>query len=162
MESALPERVHRCEEQQANHIEILNGFAKNAHEQIATLQHRMNQLEQPSPSAPAFGGGAMPRTPGFDGRGAASPTQQFHIGSPISDPFNDRAPPSPAAMPQTSSNVPYFDPWARPASSQQAPNPHSVRTFVTTEWNASDKKVSKALTLFNGSPHSNTVIGMIG
>ena len=57
MQSALPERVHRWEAKQANHIGIFNGFAKNANDQIATLQHRMNQVEQAQANLPACGGG---------------------------------------------------------------------------------------------------------
>ena len=66
MESALPERVYRCEERQANQIQILNGFARTAAEQIATLQHRMNHLEQAPPNAPTFGTSSS-NAPAFGG-----------------------------------------------------------------------------------------------
>ena len=70
IEGALPERVHRCEERQANHIEILNGFARTASEQISTLQYRMNSLEGsvPAPGAAhpsAQPGGTYPSAPMF-------------------------------------------------------------------------------------------------
>ena len=146
LESALPERVHRCEERQANHIEILNGFARHANEQISTIQHRINTMETAQSQMPTFGGGAVP--------GA----QRFDIGSPISDVFQ-RQPP--AAVPQTPPPTPAFDPWANARPSQQPmPSPQPMpqtpmapmasHTFISKEWNVSDKKVLKALTLFDG------------
>ena len=145
LESALPERLHQCEGRQATHIEILNGFARNTSEQIASLQHRMNQVE----SAPSFGGGgATPQSPNF--AEPASPTQQFNIGSPISDPFNARASAPQNAQPRTQPNVPNVDPWASAAGRPSVPQSQPARTFNMKDWNASDKKVSKALTLFNG------------
>ena len=144
MESALPERIHRCEERQANHIEILNGFAKTAAEQISTLQHRMNQMEnqnagqsQPSASGP---------TPGFGGPNPVT-SQTFNIGSPISDPFNVR-PPSPQTPPQPS------DPWATYRQNPPMPQSNPSHVFIAKEWNVSDKKTSKAMNLFNGSAHA--------
>ena len=144
MEAALPERVHRCEERQANHIEILNGFARTAAEQNSTLQHRMNQLESqisgqsvPSASGP---------TPGFGGSNAQ---QTFNIGSPISDPFNMK-PPSPQTPPPTPPQP--ADPWA--AYRQNPYTPNSNSTFNAREWSVSDKKQSKAMSLFNGSAHA--------
>ena len=143
LENTLPERVHQCEARQANHIEILNGFAKNASEQVASLQHRMSQIEHP-PSFGAGGGGAT-HVP-------ASPQQQFDIGSPISDPFGGRTSASPQHM---SAGMPMQPPnMAAPSrpTYQSQPNyySHSAKTFVPKEWNVSDKKVSKALNLFNG------------
>ena len=144
MEAALPERVHRCEERQANHIEILNGFARTAAEQISTLQHRMNQLESPN-SGQAKSHPSGP-TPGFGGNNAQ---QNFNIGSPISDPFNMK-PPSPQTPPATPPQP--ADPWA---TYRQNPHmPKSNSTFNIREWNVSDKKQSKAMSLFNGSAHA--------
>ena len=127
----------------------------------------MNSVE----SAPNFGGAAPQSTgPNFGGAapqssgpaGGNAPTaQQFHIGSPMSDPlFGARAnvPQAPSSWSQQNgSNVPY-DPWSSAAGRTSAPpqappavnQMHSGRTFNTKEWNVSDKKVSKALTLFNG------------
>ena len=164
MESALPERVHQCEARQANHIEILNGFANNAGAQIATLQHRMNQVEQAQINLPTFGGGsAPPRSSNFDVPNSST-HQRFNIGSPISDTFQARTnepapsfvPPAPPGfggnMPQNSAHqmpahAPTSDPWASPSSRQGAP---PARSFNPRDWNVSDKKVSKALTLFKG------------
>ena len=155
MEAALPERVHRCEERQANHIEILNVFARNANEQISTLQHRMNQLEgqQAGQSQPHFGRGPTSgENSGFGGTNSA-PTQQYNIGSPISDPFNVKPPSSPVP-PQASAQP---DPWANQGNASyqsRMPDPNSAPTFIPKEWNVSDKKISKAMSLFNGSAHS--------
>ena len=80
LEGAIPERVHRCEERQAYHVEILNGFARNATEQIASLQHRVNGLEEQQ-QVPNFGGG--------QGGNPATTAQHFNIGSPISEPFSE-------------------------------------------------------------------------
>ena len=158
IEGAIPERVHRCEERQAYHVEILNGFARNATEQISSLQHRMNMVEEHQ-QVPNFGGG-----------NSSGNAQNFNIGSPISEPFQT-APP--AAASQTPPSAPTFDPWAnhRPnqtsahgttpqtppaptpdpwANSRPTQNQNSARTFAAREWNLSDKKVSKALTLFDG------------
>ena len=152
MEAALPERVHRCEERQANHIEILNGFAKTAAEQIATLQHRMNQLESQYSGQPQQKTSST--TPGFGGGGSSvfggpnqNNSQQFNIGSPISDPFNVK-PPSPQTPPQPT------DPWATYRQNPPTSHTNHASAFNVREWNVSDKKMSKAMTLFNGSAHS--------
>lgn len=101
--SVLPKRVHRCEDRQAYHIEFLNGFAKNAQEQIATIQYRLNGLEQAQANIPSFGGGPQAQT--------QHRTHFFDIGSPISDPFTNRHSVPPTGVRQ-SPEVPTFDPWA--------------------------------------------------
>ena len=109
LESSLPTRNQQVEERQANHIEILNVFSRQTSEQIATLQHRMNLVEQPPSQSPLFGGGAPPArhdaSPGHESTigggasfaGGASPApppsaQRFNIGSPLSDPQMGRPP----------------------------------------------------------------------
>ena len=85
-------------------------------------------------------------------------TNRFNIGSPISDPF---ASSTPAQAQNSPTRVPNFDPWAShtsnsnrfQSSQQQQPN-ISGRVFNPRDWNVSDKKVSKALTLFNGHAQS--------
>lgn len=89
LESAMPERVRRCEEQQAYHIEILNGSAKHYQEQIATIQHRLNDLEWAPANVQSFG------------EGAQAQTQHFDIGSPISDLLANRQSVPPTGVPQS-------------------------------------------------------------
>ena len=107
LEGAIPERVHRCEERQAYHVKILNGFANNATEQISSLQHRMNDVEEHQ-QVPNFGEG-----------NPATAAQIFNIGSPISEPFRT-APP--AAEPQTPPSAPSFNTWANHRPNQTSAN----------------------------------------
>ena len=95
LESALPERVHQCEARQASHIEILNGFARTVSEQIASLQHRMSQTENP----PSFGGRGIPPAAPMPETGYASPQQRFDVGSPLTDPSGHRSEPGTTGMP---------------------------------------------------------------
>ena len=83
---------------------------------------------------------------------------RFNIGSPISDPFASSTPAQTQASPP---RVPNFDPWASNASntngfqsSQQQQQTIPGRNFNPRNWNVSDKKVSKALTLFNENAQS--------
>ena len=55
LEHAIPERVHKCEEQQHNHVAIMSEFAQKVSEQVATLQHRMNTIETMQSQVPTFG-----------------------------------------------------------------------------------------------------------
>ena len=118
LEMALPDRVHRCEERQANHIEILNQLGRTAHEQISTLQHRMNTVEQLQSQAPNFGGGA-----GSNGNNGNVPTpQNFDIGSPLSGPPPARETPSTHDGAQDRPNVSSFDSAGPPLQHQTRPN----------------------------------------
>ena len=55
LEQALPKRVHKCKEQQNNHVGIMSEFAQRVSEQIASLQHRMNTVENAQAQVPTFG-----------------------------------------------------------------------------------------------------------
>ena len=74
----------------------------------------------------------------------------YNIGSPISDPFNSRANDQARTPTQIPPNAPTYDPWAAAANRQNPVPPRAPGSFNPREWNVSDKKVSKALTLFNG------------
>lgn len=118
IESALPERISKCEERQAGHSDIVSQLGRNAHEQISTLQHRMNTLEQLQSSIPSFGGGAR-RNAQYD---VTSP-QNFNIGSPVAGQVPAPEPSRPVDVPQThvpqnQPNVPIYDPWT-PAQPNQ-------------------------------------------
>ena len=185
MESAIPERLHRTEERQSNHIELVNQLSSFMNAQLDTMNTRVNNLEARPPhrdpgaqATPGFGGppreqatpgfGGPPRDPGAQaGFGRPDPVSRFDIGSPTpvtsSSPFAPTPAPSPAPtpnpfartqQPQTSA-VP--DPWAAHAARAARPEhptpPHNNpgANFNNREWSVSEKKVSKALTLFDGN-----------
>ena len=112
LERALPERLHKIEERQANHVELLNQISQFFTTQLETMNNRMSAVENSrSPKADTPGFGTSP--PNFD-IGSPPPGQ----GNPFE--FGKSPPPSPAATPTTHGGAPP-DPWAQRSAGSQDP-----------------------------------------
>ena len=148
LERALPERLHNCEARQANHIELVNQLSNYMNVQLAAVDERLKKLEDPRPGTPPPQGGG----------GGAQVPDQFNIGSPTPT-LGGNSPPQQPPQP---------DPWAesrwgdRTSAPQQSnrtsahhPNPPvnnpGAHVFNNRDWSVTEKKVSKALQLFDGS-----------
>ena len=63
MERALPERLHKIEERQANHVELLNQVSQFFTTQQEAMNQRMHTMQHgKSPKADTPGFGASPAT----------------------------------------------------------------------------------------------------
>ena len=94
--------------------------------------------------------GTRPRTPGF-GPEPKPAADRFSIGTPPQEPFAQERPPDPVTPPAQSTPA---DPWARYNNEHPTPhnNPPGANRFNHKHWSLSDKKVSKALNLFDNNP----------
>ena len=145
MESAIPERVHKVEERHAGQVEVVNQMSTYTNVQLEAMNKRMNALEELLNIH-----GTRPGTPGF-GPEPKPPPNQFNIGTPRQGPFAHARLPEPVTPPTRS--VP-ADPWANYNNEHPTPpnNPPGANRFNHRDWSVSDKKVSKALNLFDSNP----------
>ena len=150
MESAIPERMHKIEERQAAHVELVNQMANYTNVQLDAMNKRVNAIEEMLSHQ-------RPGTPGFGPEPKPAPAE-FSIGTPRTDnPFAFGRLPTPATPPRsTTPSVPVNDPWAKYVPQNEHPtppnNPPGANRFNYKDWSVSDKKVSKALNLFDSNP----------
>ena len=176
MESALPERMHKIEERQAGQVELINQFSSYVNVQLDAMNTRVNVLESARPGSAQN----APGTPGFGATEpdrftihSPSPGDGPYIPADVhirgrtqmptepSNPFGNRvqqpsAVPPASPFPNSSTPAPAMaDPWQKYGNTREHPTPPpsnpGANIFYYKDWSVSDKKVSKALNLFDSN-----------
>ena len=140
LERAVPERFHANESRQESFVLTLNALSTSIHDKFKQFEESLSNRSVP-PVPPSFGG--------------PTPTEAYHIGSPLSAP------------PDKKDN---FDPWSNfaqsrsayasggtpqdsvpPANAPQQRGAGAHKPWEPREWSASEIKVAKELKPFVGT-----------